>query len=81
MMPKSDIYATLTEIFQEVFDDPSIEVKPTTSAADIPAWDSFNNINILLAIEMRLGVKFTTGEIEKMSNAGDLVRAIATKKK
>jgi acyl carrier protein len=79
-MVESEIYALLNEIFQDVFDDPGIEVTSTTSAADIPAWDSFNNINVILAIEMKLGVKFTTGEIEKMSNAGELVEAIARKK-
>ena len=79
-MIESEIYAVLNDVFQDVFDDPSIEVTSTTSAADIPAWDSFNNINVILAIEMKLGVKFTTGEIEKMSNAGELVQAIARKK-
>jgi acyl carrier protein len=79
-MVESEIYAALNEIFQDVFDDPAIEVTSTTSARDIPAWDSFNNINLILAIEMKLGVKFTTGEIEKMSNAGELVLAVARKK-
>ena len=55
--------------------------RAATSAVDIPAWDSFNNINIILAIEAKLGVKFTAGEIEKMSNAAELVRMIALKKK
>jgi acyl carrier protein len=80
-MTESEIYAILDEVFQDVFDDPAIKVTPTTSAADIPTWDSFNNINIILAIEMRLGVKFTTGEIEKMSNAGELVQSILRKKR
>jgi acyl carrier protein len=80
-MTEQEILAVLTEIFQDVFDDPDIVITPSTSGADIPEWDSFNNINVILGIEMKLGVRFSTGDVEKMSNVGDLVSAISAKSK
>jgi acyl carrier protein len=80
-MTEQEILAALTDVFQDVFDDPDIVITRTTSAADIPHWDSFNNMNIILGIEMKLGVRFSTGDIEKMSNVDDLVSAVSTKLK
>jgi acyl carrier protein len=80
-MTEQEILAVLTTIFQDVFDNPEIVIARTTSGADIPDWDSFNNINIILGIEMKLGVRFSTGDVEKMSNVGDLIGAISAKLK
>jgi acyl carrier protein len=80
-MTEQEILTVLTEVFQDVFDNPDIVITQTTSGADIPQWDSFSNINIILGIEMKLGVRFSTGDVEKMSNVGDLVNAISAKSK
>jgi acyl carrier protein len=39
----------------------------------------FNHISVIAAVEMRLGVKMTTSEIEGLSNVGALVAAIERK--
>ena len=48
-------------------------------AKDIAEWDSFNHINILVASEMRFGVRFTSAEVETLNNVGDFVRLIQEK--
>lgn len=79
-MDKEKIYSALTEILQEVFDDPKIVATPSLSANDVPEWDSFNHINIVVASEMRFGIKFKTAEIESLKNVGDFVELIASKR-
>ena len=37
-MTDAEIYAALTEVFHDVFDDETIVIKPDTTAADIPDW-------------------------------------------
>jgi acyl carrier protein len=78
-LTSEQIYTQLTEIFRELFDNDSIVVTPETTAADIPEWDSFNHINLIVAAEQRFGIKFTTGEIESLQNVGQLANAIAAK--
>ena len=78
-MTTEDIYNVLTEILREVFDDPHVTATPERSAADIPEWDSFNHINIVVATEMRLGVKFRTSEIEDLRDVGEFVALIERK--
>ncbi|MBV8613337.1 MAG: acyl carrier protein [Acetobacteraceae bacterium] len=73
------IYAGLSEIFRDLFGDEAISLGPATTAADIPEWDSFQHINLVVAVEMRFGVKFGTLEVEALRNVGDLAALIARK--
>lgn len=78
-MDQAAIYAGLTELFQEVFDDDSIVLRPDMSAKDLEGWDSFTNINLIVAAEARFKVKFKTAEIEGLANVGSLVGLIESK--
>ena len=78
-MTDADILQTLTSVFRDIFDDASIKLTETTSATDIPEWTSFNHVNIIVASEIKFGVKFSTGDIETLKNVGDLVRLVQIK--
>ncbi len=78
-MQKSDIYARLTGIFRDTFDDDSIVLKPEMTAADIAEWDSFNHINLIVATEAKFNIKFQTAEIESLKNVGHFVELIEKK--
>ena len=74
-----EIYSQLTDIFRDIFDDESIVLTAETTAADIPEWDSFNHINLIVATEEHFGLKFQTAETEELKNVGHLVDLIASK--
>jgi len=78
-MQQQDIYAQLTTIFHDLFDDDTIVLNPSLTAADVPEWDSFNHINLIVAIESRFGVKFQTAELESMHTVGHLADLIQSK--
>jgi len=73
------IYAKLTEIFHDLFADDSIVLKPETTAKDVDGWDSFTNLNMIVATESLFDIKLTSSEIETLENVGDLVAAIQRK--
>lgn len=75
-MDAPDIYARLTPVFQNVFDDDSLELTPQLTAKDVDGWDSLTHIRLMLSIERALKVKFSTSEISKLENVGDLVSLI-----
>ena len=75
------VYRQLTEIFHEVFDDESIVLTPQTTAADIRDWDSAAHVNLVVAIETRLGIRFKTFELESLHNVGHLAELIEAKLK
>jgi acyl carrier protein len=78
-MSQTEVYPQLTKIFREVFDDDSLELQPDTTAKDIPGWDSFNHINLIVATETEFGIKFKTAEIESLQNVGHFAQLIESK--
>ena len=75
-MDEPEIYARLAGIFQDVFDDDSIQVTPELSAKDVDGWDSLTHIRLILTVERAFKIKFSTSEIGKLENVSDLVRLI-----
>ena len=69
----SDIYAQLTEIMIEIFNDDDITLTPETTAADVENWDSLNNIRLMAQIESEFEMRFTTFELTGLKNVGELV--------
>ena len=63
----------LTPLFREIFRDPTLEVTPELRATDVPAWDSLNHINLVVAIENEFQVEFTTEQLGSMGKVGDLL--------
>jgi acyl carrier protein len=78
-MSEAEVYAGLTEIFRDVFLRDDLTLTPELSAADVPGWDSFRMIEIIMAAEERFGVKLSTREIEGLTQVGDLARLILRK--
>ena len=75
-MDEQQIYARLAEIFEDVFDDDSIQVAPDLSAKDVDGWDSLAHIRMILTVEKAFKIKFSTSEIGKLENVGDLAALI-----
>ncbi len=75
-MDDSSIYARLTEIFRDLFEEDSITVTPALSARDVDGWDSLMHIRLMLTVERAFKVKFSTSEMSKMEQVCDLVAII-----
>lgn len=80
-MENAEIYEQLTEVFRDVLNDESLRLSAELTAADVPKWDSFNHINIVVATEERFGIKFKTAELEQLRNVGQFVDLIDRKLK
>jgi acyl carrier protein len=70
---------TLTKIFQDVFDEDGIVIRPDLSAQDIPAWDSLTHIRLLLTVEREFHIKFSITEVGELKNIGELMELIRAK--
>ena len=72
----ADIEARLQPVFRATFDDPALVVDRATTASDVEGWDSLTHINLMVAVEREFKVRFTTAEVTRMKNVGDLIDAI-----
>jgi len=75
-MDEAQIYSRLAEVFADVFDEDTIQITPELSAKDVDGWDSLTHIRLILTIEKAFKIKFSTSEIGRLENVGDLVSLI-----
>jgi acyl carrier protein len=75
-MEQSEILERLKKIIGQVLGEDPVGLTLTTTADDVPGWDSFNHINIIVGAEADFGVKFNASELEDLKNVGDFVTLI-----
>jgi acyl carrier protein len=79
----TDLRQRIQEVFREVFDDPQLVLRDDMTATDIDGWDSLAHINLIIAVERGVGVKFATAEISTLKepgqNVGSFLRLIEAK--
>jgi acyl carrier protein len=79
-----EIRDRVQEVFREVFEDPAIVLNDRMTAEDVVGWDSLAHINLVIALEKRLGVKFAVAEISRLkevgSNVGTMLELVARKR-
>ncbi|MCX7046470.1 MAG: acyl carrier protein [Candidatus Sumerlaeota bacterium] len=69
----------LNGIFQRVFENDEIQIRPEMTANDIEGWDSLSHVNLILAVEAKFKIRFTQKELLTMKNIGDLHKDIEAK--
>ena len=75
-MTREAVYERLNKVFREVFDDDEIVLQDTTTADDIEDWDSFEHINLVVAVENEFSFKIPMGKVITMKNVGEMVDII-----
>ena len=78
-MTEAEILTALTQVFRDVFDNDDIVLSAETSADDIEGWDSQAHVNLIVAAEVRFGVRFRTAELESLHNVGQFAQLILAK--
>lgn len=76
-----DTLTQLQEVFRNIFDDDALTIMRETTALDIEAWDSVQNVTLMLEVETEFGIRFSTSEMAYLKNVGDLVDLIEKKRK
>ena len=80
-MNEAQILEALTQVFRDVFDDDDIVLTSATPAQDIEGWDSQAHVNLIVAAEMRFGIRFRTAELESLHDVGQFARLIESKQR
>mgnify|MGYP000388562023 CR=1 FL=1 len=75
-MRREEVFKRLTEVFHDVFDDDTIVLTDETTAEDVEDWDSFEHINLVVAVESEFHFKIPMGKVVTMKNVGEMVDII-----
>ena len=78
-MEKKALLREVNKIFIDVLDDDTIVLREETTADDIEEWDSLNHVRLIIALEKHFNIRFTSSEIRRFKNVGDMCEAITSK--
>lgn len=78
-MSETDILNGLAETLGEIIGQGSVRLESSTRQEDVEGWDSLAQIQLVLALGKRFGVKFTTREVMGWTDVGSIVACIRGK--
>jgi acyl carrier protein len=67
-----DVEERTLQVFRDIFADDELNVSDSTTAADVPGWDSLAHINLMFAIEAEFDVQFTDDQLSGFKDVGEL---------
>jgi acyl carrier protein len=69
----------LERVFQDIFEDESLEIADSMTAADVEGWDSLTHIDLVVEVEREFGIRLSTAEVRGLRNVGDFLALIVKK--
>jgi acyl carrier protein len=69
----------LESVFEMVFDQTDLQIKPETTSNEVEGWDSMSHVTLLLAVEDHFKIEFKSFEIANLKNVGALVSLVEKK--
>lgn len=78
-MTRDEILQTVNAIFREVLDNDDVRLGEATTAADVAEWDSLTHIQLVVAVEKKFKLRFSSREIRSWNNVGGMIDSIAGK--
>jgi acyl carrier protein len=78
-MERSEILKKVNEVFIDNLDNDDIVLTENSTADDIEEWDSLTHVQLVVAVEKKLNIRFNAKEIQSWKNVGEMIDSISTK--
>lgn len=78
-MEEAEILEKVIAVFRDELDDDDIVLTSDSTANDVEEWDSLTHIQLVVAIEKKFNLKFTSKEIISWGNVGSMINSISEK--
>jgi acyl carrier protein len=79
-MDREAVIRELDPIFQDILDQPDLRLTPESNASNVEGWDSLAHVNLVMAIEQQMRVRFALGELQALKNVGEMADLIIKKR-
>ena len=78
-MEKNEVLLIIQDIFRIILDNEEIVLSDETTANEVDEWDSLTHIQLIVAIEKKFKIKFTSREILSWKNVGEMLDSVMQK--
>jgi acyl carrier protein len=72
-------FIRLQRIFREVLEDEALQLSPEHSQRNLPNWDSFAQVKLIIGLEEEFDVKFSIDEAAETKSVDGLLRLVRAK--
>ena len=72
-MSEQELLELFSRTLADILGEDSLSLGMTTRRSDVPNWDSFSYVNVIAAVEMELGIRFSVADVESFENVGAIV--------
>lgn len=79
MKTSDEILEEVNGIFKDVLENDNLVILRSSSAEEIDEWDSLTHIQLVVGVEKHFKIRFTSSEINKFKNVGEMCDAIGYK--
>ena len=79
MVTRDQLVSQAQVIFREVLDSPDLILTDELTAPKVEGWDSLNHVTLVMTLEDKFAVKFTTREVMGWRNVGQMLDCLETK--
>ena len=75
-MNRNEVFERMLSICKDVFDDDSLVLTESTTAADVEGWYSLTHLLLVNELEENFDVSFTLDDVTESRNLGELLTAL-----
>ena len=78
-MERDEVSKQVYEIFKDVLDKEDLVLNDQSTANDVEEWDSLAHIHLVVALERKFNIHFSSKEIQSWDNVGEMLDSIFSK--
>lgn len=78
-MSREEILQEITKVFVNTLDEDNVTLTESSTADDVEGWDSLTHVQLVVAVEKKFKVRFTSKEIQSWKNVGEMIDSITSK--
>lgn len=78
-MTRDEIGRQVQDVLRDLLDKQDLLIRDDLTASEVKGWDSYAHVAIMDAIEKQFRVKFSLGELDQLTNVGDILDTVARK--
>ena len=75
-MTREEGMARILKVMRDVFDTDHLQYEDGLAPGAIAGWDSLKHVRLMVALETEFGIRFTSGEVDDLENAGQMLEVI-----
>ncbi len=78
-MNREEILIKIQEAFTDTLDEDNVSISENSTADDVEGWDSLTHVQLVVAVEKKFKIRFSSKEIQSWKNVGEMIDSIVSK--